>query len=128
MKTSATIWLRFEGLAVLGMALVLYHHHHLSWTWFAVLFLSPDLSMLGYLAGPRVGAFSYNLAHTYAFGLAVFALGFLTGNNSGLMIGLILCAHSGFDRALGYGLKLTTGFRETHLGRVGQDRPGEAAR
>jgi hypothetical protein len=33
---------------------------------------------------------------------------------------LILGAHIGFDRALGFGLKLPTSFRDTHLGRIGR--------
>ncbi|MEF9606012.1 DUF4260 family protein, partial [Paracoccus sp. PXZ] len=30
-------------------------------------------------------------------------------------------AHVGFDRVLGYGLKLPSGFRDTHLGRIGRE-------
>ena len=36
-------------------------------------------------------------------------------------VAAILIAHVGFDRALGYGLKLPTSFRDTHLGRIGRD-------
>lgn len=36
-----------------------------SWLLLAVLFLAPDLSFPGCLAGPRVGAMAYNLAHSY---------------------------------------------------------------
>lgn len=32
----------------------------------------------------------------------------------------IWCAHIGFDRALGYGLKYAEGFGFTHLGRIGR--------
>jgi hypothetical protein len=31
---------------------------------------------------------------------------------------LIWIAHIGLDRAIGYGLKYPTGFRDTHLGKV----------
>jgi hypothetical protein len=40
-----------------------------------------------------------------------------------LGVGLIWCAHIGFDRALGYGLKSPEGFRFTHLGKIGRDQP-----
>jgi hypothetical protein len=40
-------------------------------------------------------------------------------------VAAILAAHVGFDRALGYGLKLPTSFRDTHLGRIGRDRSGQ---
>ena len=37
-----------------------------------------------------------------------------------VLAGAILLAHVGMDRALGYGLKLPTDFRDTHLGRIGR--------
>ena len=40
-----------------------------------------------------------------------------------LAVALVWCAHIGFDRALGYGLKYAAGFRETHLGRLGRADP-----
>jgi hypothetical protein len=35
---------------------------------------------------------------------------------------LIWTSHVGMDRALGYGLKLPSGFQDTHLGRIGKPR------
>ncbi len=93
-----------------------------SWLLFAVLLLAPDLSMLGYLAGPRIGALSYNLAHS-AIGPAVLAgIAWLLAGDIALQIALIWAFHIAADRALGYGLKLTTSFQDTHLGRVGRNR------
>ncbi|MBI2517255.1 MAG: DUF4260 domain-containing protein [Opitutae bacterium] len=126
MDTSfARVWLRLEGLAAFFAAALLYQHFGLRWFWFGVLFLAPDLSMLGYLAGPRVGAWLYNLAHTYAVAAIVLSAGLLAQLNGAprtslLGIGLIWCAHIGFDRALGYGLKSAEGFRFTHLGKIGR--------
>ena len=57
--------LRLEGLAVLVVSLLLYRQFGGGWGLLALCFLLPDLSMLGYLAGPRVGATLYNLAHSY---------------------------------------------------------------
>jgi len=34
--------------------------------------------------------------------------------------GLILTAHIGLDRALGYGLKYSTAFGHSHIGRIGR--------
>ena len=113
--------LRLEWLAVLVASLIAYGVLGFSWLWFAVLILAPDLSMLGYLSGPRVGAFTYNLVHTLiapaALALAAWWLSmpWLTG------LALILLAHIAADRALGYGLKYATGFKDTHLGRIGRD-------
>lgn len=122
----ARVWLRLEGLAVLGIAAFTYAHFQLSWFWFGVLFLAPDLSMLGYLSGPKVGAWCYNLGHTYAAALAVLGAGLaaqMTAHPRAALlgVGLIWTAHIGFDRALGYGLKSQEGFKITHLGRIGRE-------
>jgi hypothetical protein len=84
--------------------------------------LAPDLSALGYLAGPRVGAVTYNLIHNWATAsvLALLAIGL--NELWPLLAGAVVAAHVGMDRALGYGLKLPTSFRDTHLGRIGRDR------
>lgn len=86
--------------------------------------LAPDLSMLGYLAGPRVGAVTYNLVHNWALPVGLILLGLAIREIWPLMAATVVAAHVGFDRALGYGLKLPSGFRDTHLGRIGRDRPG----
>ncbi len=113
-------WLRLEGLAMLGLALVLYARGGHSWLLFAGLFLAPDLSFLGYLAGPRTGAWAYNLAHSYVGPALAAAAALLTGRPP--VAALIWAAHIGFDRALGYGLKYPTAFGDTHLGRIGRAR------
>lgn len=87
--------------------------------------LAPDLSMLGYLAGPRVGAVTYNLVHNWALAVALALLAVAIGQLWPLLASTAVASHVGWDRALGYGLKLPTGFRDTHLGRIGRDRPGE---
>ena len=48
--------LRAEGLAICGLAILLYSKAGDSWWLFAILFLAPDLSFLGYLGGARMGA------------------------------------------------------------------------
>ena len=112
--------LRLEGAAALVCALALYAHAGFSWRVFALLFLAPDLAMLGYLAGPRAGAVVYNLAHTYALALALALTGFLGGSPAAAAAGLIWIAHIGLDRALGYGLKYASAFGDSHLGRIGR--------
>jgi hypothetical protein len=117
---SVNTLLRLEGLAALAAALAGYWHAGFSWAAFALLFLTPDLAMLGYLGGPRVGAAIYNLAHTYALAGAAVLAGFLGGLPFVAAVSLIWIAHIGFDRALGYGLKFPAGFADTHLGRIGR--------
>jgi Domain of unknown function (DUF4260) len=112
--------LRLEGLCVLIAASVAYSKFGLGWGTFALFFLAPDVSFLGYLAGPKVGAVSYNLAHSYIGAVACLMAGFVLPAPAVLCIGIIWCAHIGFDRALGYGLKYSAGFGFTHLGRIGR--------
>ena len=48
---------------MLGASIALYADGGWSWLAYLLLILAPDLSMLGYLAGPRTGALAYDLAH-----------------------------------------------------------------
>ena len=112
--------LRLEGAASFATSAALYAHTGLSWPLFVVLFLAPDLAMLGYLMGPRIGAIAYNAAHTHPLALPLALTGFLLGWPAALAVALIWIAHVGFDRALGFGLKYPAGFGETHLGRIGR--------
>lgn len=113
------VLLRLEGLALFGLALGAYFWLGSEpWWLFVVLFLAPDLSFLGYLAGPRAGAIAYNVAHATVGPLALLAIGAVTGSNLAVSLALIWLAHIGIDRAIGYGLKYATGFGFTHLGRI----------
>jgi len=116
----ARLILRIEGFAAFAAALAFYAYGGFSWPAFALLFFSPDLIMLAYLAGPRIGAAGYNLVHTYMLALGLTLAGFFGGLPLATAGGLIWIAHIGFDRTLGYGLKYPTAFGDTHLGRTGK--------
>jgi hypothetical protein len=87
-----------------------------------LLFFTPDLSMLGYLMSTRIGAFNYNLFHHRGIALALVAIGFLMHLDILITGGLLLVAHSSFDRMLGYGLKYSDDFKHTNLGWMGKDK------
>ena len=112
--------LRAEGLALLLTAVALFTRAGGEWRMFVLLFLVPDLSFAGYLAGPRVGALAYNVMHSTLAPLALAAASVASDQRSLLTIALIWLAHIGFDRALGYGLKQARGFSFTHLGTIGR--------
>jgi hypothetical protein len=112
--------LRLEGLTLLAGMTLLYALSGGSWWIYAILFLAPDLSFAGYLAGPRIGAIVYNAAHSYLAPMALMTAGFALASPLALSIATIWLAHIGFDRALGYGLKYAAGFGFTHLGRIGR--------
>lgn len=110
--------LHLEGAAVAVAAVVLYADGDHSWWLFAALVLAPDLSMLGYAAGPRAGALAYDLVHTEVWPVALGVAGVLAGSDAALAVALVWLVHIGVDRAVGYGLKYASGFKDTHLQRV----------
>ena len=110
--------LRLEGIAVTAAAISLYFYADYPWWLFVALALAPDLSMAGFLAGPRVGAACYNAVHTYVAPVALGAIGVIAGTDVATQIALIWIAHIGFDRAIGAGLKYPSRFNDTHLQRV----------
>jgi hypothetical protein len=112
--------LRMEGFAVAALTLALYARTGASWWLFAVLWLAPDLSMLGYLAGPCTGARVYNTVHTYILPVVLGSLALVLRVEWLLPFTLIWTNHIGVDRLLGYGLKYGDGFGWTHLGRAGR--------
>lgn len=121
-----TKWLRLEGLAVLVASVGVFAHVEASWWLFLVLILAPDLAMLGYLAGPRAGAFVYNLFHLYAWPGALAVWHLTVGPTWAAGVAAVWAAHIGMDRAFGYGLKLPDAFKHTHLGWIGGP-PADAA-
>ncbi len=119
--------LRIEGGAVFALSLFLYRSTGASWGIFVLLFLWPDLSMLAYLASVRLGSLLYNFAHTYVFPLLLAGVSVYLSKPAMLSFSLIWIAHLGWDRALGYGLKYPTSFKDTHLQRVSFSRPPSSA-
>ena len=115
---SVSLALRLEGLAVGAAAAVLYFDQGYSWIAFVLLLLAPDVGMLGYLAGPRVGAVTYDLLHFEGFPVMLGLAGVLAGADVPIQLALIWLTHIGVDRVLGYGLKYPTAFGDTHLQRV----------
>ena len=113
-------WLRAEGAATFAAGLGGFLFLGLPWWSFPLLLLVPDISAIGYLRGPRVGAIVYNLVHDLATGVAVAGLGLAISSVPLAAAGAILVAHSGMDRAAGYGLKLPDAFKHTHLGWIGR--------
>jgi hypothetical protein len=113
--------LRFEELA--GFLFSIYVFSLLSYPWwlYLLLFLTPDLSLLGYAAGPRVGAFTYNLVHHKAVSLGLIIMGGVLSVPVVLLAGSVLLGHSSLDRVIGYGLKYSDSFKHTHLGTIGRE-------
>jgi len=112
--------LKSEALALLIATILAYYFVGLSWWLFFVLLLFPDLFMVGYFKNSKIGATIYNIGHTYSIPILLLGV-FIFSNISILLpISIIWIAHISMDRVLGYGLKLDTNFKDTHLGRIGK--------
>jgi hypothetical protein len=113
--TKPTVLLRIEGGIELVLSLIFYQYLHANWILFVLLLLAPDLAMLGYLGGIRLGTIFYNLIHTLAGPFLLIAYAYLTGSLWLVPYALIWTSHIGLDRMLGFGLKDPTQFSDTHL-------------
>ena len=112
--------LRAESVAIFVGGVLLFLQLNGNALWLLPLLLAPDVSMAGYLGGPRLGAVTYNLVHNLVTALGLLAIGWFVPIAPLALAGAVLIAHVGMDRALGYGLKLPTDFKDTHLGRIGR--------
>lgn len=112
--------LKLEEAGQFLLSLYLFSQLDYSWWLFPACLLLPDLSMIGYLSGPKTGARLYNLFHNKLLAILILISGFWFGIPWLALAGVILLGHSAMDRALGYGLKLDEGFAHTHLGRIGR--------
>jgi len=115
-------WIRADAAALLVITLWGVTTTNSSWTWFFVLILAPDLSMLGYVFGPRVGAITYNAGHLYAWPVALLAAGLASHASLATTAALSWIAHIALDNVVGYGLKLPIGFEYTVYGPIGRAR------
>jgi hypothetical protein len=120
-KGSIDLLLKIEWAVVFVASIFAYWLIDGSWWLFLILILAPDLAMLGYLVGSRVGALAYNAAHLLVWPAVLSVVGMLATGGIWMELAIIWLAHIAMDRALGYGLKYATGFRDTHLGRIGRD-------
>ncbi len=109
-----------EEAMMLIISLFLFQQLNFSWMWFAIFFLLPDIGMLGYLVSKPAGALAYNFFHHKGIAISVFLAGVYFTVPQFEFAGILLFAHSSFDRMLGYGLKYNDSFQHTHLGMIGK--------
>ena len=117
--TLPRILLHLEGAAVLGLATAAFFAFSHPWWLFLLLLLAPDLSLLGYLAGPRAGAVAYDAVHVMLGPLALLGVGWWLGGGASMAVAvavaLVWLAHIGMDRMVGYGLKYPDSDKRTHF-------------
>lgn len=123
---NSIVWQRIESATaaiavVVGMIVL-----DLGWWWLLALFLAFDLSALGFLANPKVGARIYNAVHNYSGPALLALIYFATDARVVALVAMAWGFHVAVDRALGYGLKHDDDFRHTHLGWIGKRPRPEA--
>ena len=111
---------QLENLGLFGLAIYLFSQLGFSWWMFPAFLLLPDLSMIGYAFGNKIGAIVYNFFHHQFLAVMVYLIGIYLENDWIQFFGIIFFAHSVMDRIFGYGLKHFSGFKDTHLGKIGQ--------
>jgi len=125
--TRLPVWFeRAENLAIGAAVVVTFVHLHFSWWWLPAAFIAFDVSMVGYLLSNRVGAVCYNLVHAYVVPGVLLLWFVLSGSRWVAFLGLLWAFHIAGDRILGYGLKFTSSFQDTHLGKIGKQRLSSA--
>ncbi|WP_338653803.1 DUF4260 domain-containing protein [Lysinibacillus sp. Y5S-8] len=107
-----------EYVIALIITVFFYGHLDFSWLYFMVFLLLPDITMIGYLLNPKIGAVFYNIGHSFVLPALLLVIGFMMSSSILLMIALIWLAHIFLDRALGYGLKYEEAFQKTHLQQI----------
>jgi hypothetical protein len=115
--TRPDVLLRLEGLFALAVTCVAYQRIYPGhWGMFVLLFLAPDVALLGYLrSNDWLSAAFYNVLHAYVLPLALGLLAWKQGSALMGQLALIWLSHISFDRLLGYGLKFPGVFRYTHI-------------
>lgn len=108
--------LKLEELVMFLFSIFLFSQLEYAWWVFLVWILAPDIGMLGYAINTSIGAFTYNLFHHKGIAIVIGFMGLWWGVSELQLAGIILFGHASMDRTLGYGLKYSDSFKNTHLG------------
>jgi hypothetical protein len=113
--------IKIEYVFLFILGIIAYRETEKSWWLFAALFFTPDISMIGYLVNSKIGAWIYNFFHHYALAIITYLIAKATKQEWMEIAGIILFTHISFDRILGYGLKYSDSFHNTHIGIIGKN-------
>lgn len=119
--------IKLEEFFLLLLSIFLFAQLGYAWWWYLVLFLAPDIGMLGYVAGPAAGAVAYDAVHHKSVAVLAYVAGATLGSAGLQLAGLIVLGHSSVDRVFGYGLKYADSFGHTHLGWIGSPSQARTA-
>src|SRR4051794_25058795 len=88
-------WLRVEGATLLVGSLIAYSTTDRAWWLVPLALLLPDVTMIGYLGGARLGSYLYNLAHSTPLPAVIVAIGWWQDKPLVVALALIWLAHIG---------------------------------
>jgi hypothetical protein len=97
--------IKLEELALAVLSFYLFFTLDYAWWWFPLLFFVPDVSLAGYLFGPKAGAVIYNVVHHKALSILLYLAGSLTQSPALQLAGVMMFGHSSLDRVLGFELQ-----------------------
>ncbi len=113
------LFAHLNGLALFAGSILAYGIISGEWVAFILLLLVPDIAMLGYALNTKVGAWVYNIGHSYGLAIALMVAGFALDQTTIISLGIILMAHIGMDQMMGYGYKYADAeFADTHMKRI----------
>ncbi len=111
--------LRLEALLIFLLSLFFFSAlNNVSWLAIIAFWILPDISIAGYLLNKTLGRIIYNLVHNYLPASFVVFVGMLSQSDVIMAFGIAYVSHIALDRALGFGLKYQSGFKDTHLQKV----------
>lgn len=117
MNTNAV--LKIEYALIAAAAVFFYIKADFAWFWLIPMFFAYDLGMVGYAINSKIGAVTYNIAHSFIAPVLLLVAYAVEPKSWLLFIALTQLFHIGLDRFLGYGLKYGDSFTHTHLGKIG---------
>jgi len=109
------IVIKLEDAAFFALSLFFFSQLNVSWWWYAIFILAPDIGMIGYAMNKSLGAQLYNLFHHRGLAIIILLTGWGMYNFYLEFTGIILLSHASLDRVFGYGLKYSDDFKHTHL-------------
>ena len=112
------MFLILESIVIFIGALLIYLFLSGNWIIFLVLLFAPDIFIVGYLKNSRIGSIIYNIGHIYVWSIILIVIGILIDLNLLILFSLIWIAHISMDRAMGYGLKYPSDFKDTHMQKI----------